>query len=147
MHNNRGPAVRTDIEDKLRAYFSKRKEVVAAFLFGSYARNQERFDSDVDVAVLLTPEAAPEASALRSLYGVHLGKALGRDVQTVMMNTAGEELLKQIFSKGKRLQVNDSRNYAIFQMSAYCRIADFARYRKMFQRGFINRLRKEVRLG
>lgn len=147
MHNNQEPVARTDIEDKICAYFSKRKEVVAAFLFGSYARKLERPDSDVDVAVLLIPEAVPEASAFRSFYGVQLGKVLRRDVHTVIMNTAGEELLNQIFSKGKRLQVNDSSNYATFQVSAYCRIADFARYRSMVQRGFINRLKKEVRIG
>jgi len=134
-------------QQKTLAYFSNRKEVVAAFLFGSHARNRQRSDSDVDIAVLLTPEAVPEASALRSLYGVQLGKALRRDLHTVILNTAGEELLKQIFSKGKLLQVNDSRSYATFQISAYCRIADFARYRRMFQRGFINRLKQEVRDG
>ncbi len=62
----------------------------------------------------------------------------------VIMNTAGEELLKQIFSKGKCLQVKDKRFFAFFQISAYGRIADFDHYRRMAQRGFINRLKREV---
>jgi len=137
----------TGIEESLRAYFASRKEVVAVFLFGSHAVNRQRTGSDVDVAVLLTPEAGPGAGELRALYTVELGRALRKDVHTVIMNIAGEELLRQIFSKGKCLLVNDKRSYASFQISAYCRIADFDRYRTMTQRGFLNRLKREVRGG
>jgi len=138
-------SVGTSFEESLKAYFASREEVVAAFLFGSHAANRQRIDSDVDVAVLLTPEACPRAGELRNLYTVELGRVLRKDVHPVIMNLAGEELLKQIFSKGKCLQVNDKRSYASFQISAYCRIADFDRYRRMAQRGFLNRLKREVR--
>jgi predicted nucleotidyltransferase len=137
----------TSIEGSLRAYFADRKEVVAVFLFGSHAVDRQRTGSDVDVAVLLTPEAGPGAGELRALYTVELGRALRKDVHTIIMNIAGEELLRQIFSKGKCLLVNDKRSYSFFQISAYCRIADFDRYRRMTQREFINRLKREVRAG
>lgn len=140
-------SVRTAIEESLRAYFERRREVVAAILFGSHAVNLQRTDSDVDVAVLLTPEARPRTGELRTLYTVELGRALRKDMHPVIMNLAGEELLKRIFSKGKCLQVNDKRSYASFQISAYCRIADFDHYRKMAQREFMNRLKREVRGG
>ncbi len=140
-------SVGTGIEESLRAYFASRQEVAAAFLFGSHAIRRQRTDSDVDVAVLLTPETGPRAGELRALYTVELGRVLRKDVHPVIMNIAGEELLKQIFSKGKCLQVKDKRFYASFQISAYCRIADFDRYRTMTQRGFINRLKREVKGG
>jgi hypothetical protein len=76
----------------------------------------------VDVGVLLTSEAAPKAGELSALYTVELGGSLQKDVHPVIMNTAGEELLRQIFSKGICLQVNDARSYASFLISAYCRI-------------------------
>jgi hypothetical protein len=84
---------------------------------------------------------------LRILYTVELGEFLKKDVHPVIMNTAGEELLGQIFSKGICLQVNDARSHALSRIAAYCRIADFDRYRKMAQRGFISRLKHEVRGG
>jgi len=146
MVEERAP-IATDIEQRLRAYFADRKEVVAVFLFGSHAVDRQRTGSDVDVAVLLTPEAGPGAGELRALYTVELGRALRKDVHTIIMNIAGEELLRQIFSKGKCLLVNDKRSYSSFQISAYCRIADFDRYRRMTQREFINRLKREVRAG
>ena len=138
---------RTEVEVRLRNYFASRKEVVAAFLFGSHAVNRQRTDSDIDVAVLVTHEASRRAGELRALYTVELGRILRKAMHPVIMNTAGEELLKQIFSKGKCLQVRDKRFYASFQISAYCRIADFERYRTMTQQGFINRLKREVRSG
>ena len=147
MYDVEEPAKPANIEGSMCGYFSKRKEVVAAFLFGSHARNRERPRSDVDVAVLLKHEAVDQTASLRARYTVQLGQALRRDVHPVIMNTAGEELLSQIFSKGIPLQVNDRHAYATFQISAYCRIADFARYRRMTQRGFINRLKQELRDG
>lgn len=137
----------TSIADGVKVYFSKRREVVAAFLFGSHAQDRQRPESDVDVGVLLTAEAASNVGDLRALYTMELGRALRKVVHPVIMNTAGEELLKQVLSKGKCLQVNDERTYASFRVFAYCRIADFDHYRKMVQRGFIDRLKQEVRGG
>jgi len=37
------------------AYFSKRREVVTLFLFGTFATPNERRHSDIDLAVLLDP--------------------------------------------------------------------------------------------
>jgi predicted nucleotidyltransferase len=133
------------VADLVKAYFASRKEIVAAFLFGTYAQNRQRPDSDVDVGVLLAVHAYPNAGELRTRYTVELGRALRKVVHPVILNTAGEELLRQIFTKGKCLQVNDQHAYASFQISAYCRIADFDYYRKLTQRGFINRLQKEMR--
>jgi len=41
------------IEETLKKYFAAQKDVVAVYLFGSYARGNERPGSDVDVAVWL----------------------------------------------------------------------------------------------
>jgi len=41
---------------KLRDYFVQREEVLMAFLFGSWARNQEGFESDLDMAVYFKPK-------------------------------------------------------------------------------------------
>jgi len=57
---------RGTITSALREALSQRQEVVAAYLFGSYATGRERPDSDVDVAVLLdteTPTATTPSTA------------------------------------------------------------------------------------
>ena len=42
-----------DISEVLRAYFEKEPLVLRAYLFGSYARNEQQEDSDIDVLVEL----------------------------------------------------------------------------------------------
>lgn len=39
---------------KMQDYFSKQKDVVAAYLFGSYARGEETSRSDLDIGVIFT---------------------------------------------------------------------------------------------
>lgn len=135
------------LEDDLITYFSNNKAVVAAFLFGSYARGQQRHGSDVDVGVLLTLPSAQNFGEFRNQYTVELGRILKKDVHVVILNTAGEELLRQVFSKGKCLLVNDARDYDLFQITAYCRIADFEHYRRMLRHGFVSRLKREATSG
>jgi hypothetical protein len=43
---------------------------------------------------------------------VKLGRILRKDIHPVVMNSAGEVLLKQIFSKGECLVIRDRRRHA-----------------------------------
>jgi hypothetical protein len=45
-----------DITLALRDYFEKRKDVLMAFLFGSWANDQEGIESDVDIAIYFKGE-------------------------------------------------------------------------------------------
>jgi predicted nucleotidyltransferase len=44
------------ILSNLRDYFNKKREVSMAFLFGSWAKNQEGAESDMDIAVYFKPK-------------------------------------------------------------------------------------------
>ncbi|WP_239496127.1 type VII toxin-antitoxin system MntA family adenylyltransferase antitoxin [Salinicola peritrichatus] len=81
------------------------EEIKQLVLFGSLARGAGRADSDVDLAVdagsPLTPEqkiAMIEALAL----------ALNRPVDLIDLGTAGQPLLTQIVTTGRRLLGSDS---------------------------------------
>jgi hypothetical protein len=56
------------------------------------------------------------------------------------MNQAGEELLKQILSKGEYILVHDRKKLAQFKMVAYSRIANFSYYRNRIQDGLIRNI-------
>ncbi len=45
-----------NIENKLKKYFEKRKEIAFAFLFGSFAKGCYREMSDIDIAIYFFPE-------------------------------------------------------------------------------------------
>lgn len=58
-----------------------------------------------------------------------------KDIDPVMTNHAGEVLLKQILSKGRRILVRDSYFDAYFTMIAVSRIVDFNSHLKQMQDG------------
>ena len=114
--------------------------IAAVYLFGSPACGKSIPTSDVDVAVLLDRSDADFADPCMNQMMRQLPKLLRKDIHPVIMNSASEMLLKQIFGKGRCLLVNDSRKLAEFKMLAYTRIASFNYYLKKMQAGFIRRV-------
>ena len=121
----------------ISTYFSKKPEVIAVYLFGSQAVDKHRIDSDVDIGILLRQTDLKREEVLREQVIVELSRILKKDIHPVIMNTAGEELLRQIFSKGRCVQTNDSKLRAQFMIVSLCRIAEFGYYRKIIQSGFL----------
>lgn len=136
-----------EVELKIADYFKDKAEVLCVYLFGSHARGKTRRESDLDIAVLLRTDVADSVSRERENYLVELSRIVRKDVHLVTMNTAGEELLKQIYSKGKCLLINNARETAEFRMTHFARIADFGRYRNLMQMGFVKRLMEERKNG
>jgi len=128
----------TDLQEKIRSYFKNREEVVAVYLYGSHASGKARPFSDVDVGVVLHHQFLKHAPELQSRYMVDLGRQLRKDVHTVVLNTAGEALLKQVFGKGFVVCINDENAFKHFRMSRYAMIAEFGYYLKIAQDGFRN---------
>lgn len=87
----------TTVMARLRRFFEERSlDVAAVYLFGSVARGTDTPASDVDVGVLLAREPARDLNAL--LLGVEgdLEKALERDVQIVVLNSAPCDLVHRV---------------------------------------------------
>lgn len=127
------------MEHLIRTYFYKTPEVITVYLYGSHANGRQQFDSDVDIGVLFRQRDLNRADELREQFLLKLSRILKKDLHLVIMNTAAEELLRQIFSKGRCVHVNDSKLLSKFTMVALCRIAEFGYYRTMIQKGFLKR--------
>ncbi len=125
-------------------YFRNKQEVIAVYLFGSYAHGKERRFSDVDIAILFDFDGADKESFMerRTWYMVELGRALRKDIHAVILNLAGEELLRQVFVKGHCIVVNDSDKLTRYKMIAYSRIEEFTYYLNQMQGGFIRKVAK-----
>ena len=120
-------------------YFSNKDEVVAVYLFGSYASGKNRTFSDIDIGILLN-RADPESVNQQKMgYLTELSRIIRKDVHPVILNFASEVLMKQIFSKGRCILINDSKKLAKYKMSMYAKIADYAYYLNKMQKGFIRR--------
>lgn len=86
---------------KLREFFEIHSAgLVCAYLFGSVARGEALPDSDVDVAVLyeIDPPATLNGAGMQ-LAG-DLERRLGREVDVVVLNRAGVELVHQVLRDG-----------------------------------------------
>lgn len=83
------------VADALRADHS----VAAAIICGSAARGQLRLDSDLDVAILRTSDAADAEPPLLDRLGT-LGQAAGRDVHLIDLGAADSALRRSIFAQG-----------------------------------------------
>ena len=128
------------LEENIGVYFRDKKEVIAVYLFGSHAQGKEHPLSDIDVGILLDKNDRDFLKEKRKDYTIELGRVLRKDIHPVILNLAGEELLKQIFSKGKCILINDAKKLALYRMVMFARIADFAYYRSQMQSGLIRKV-------
>ena len=128
------------LEDILKKYFATQNDVAAVYLYGSHASGKQRPDSDLDIAVLLAPYHAKTEHAKRALYMSELSRLTRKVIHPVILNSAGEALLKQILEKGKCIQINDPKALSRFRMTAIARIADYGYYQRLFQRGVIRQI-------
>jgi len=128
------------IHENIKSFFENKKDIVAVYLFGSHAEGRERLSSDVDLAILFDNRGREAVNQLLDKYLVDLSRCLRKDIHLTAMDFAGEELLKQIFKKGKCLVVNDSKKLAYFKMMALSKIASFHYYRSQMQSGIIRKV-------
>src|SRR5829696_7073944 len=91
-------------------------ELVAAWLYGSFARGTQRKDSDVDIALLLREPPGIELDNPASRLEIALEEVLGREVQAVVANSAPPDLLHRVFRDGVLLLDRDRRFRILFEV-------------------------------
>lgn len=128
------------LDENITAYFKNKKEVIAVYLFGSYAEGKDRHLSDIDIGILLDRNNHDFFNERRNDYIVELGRIMRKDIDPVILNLAGEELLRQIFSKGRCILVNDSRKLSRYKTVMFSKIAEFGYYRNRMQSGLIRKI-------
>ena len=131
-------------EKKITNYFENKVDIIAVYLFGSYASGKVRSCSDIDLAILFESRDQVMINRRLEKYLIDLSRILRKDTHLSAMNFASEELLKQIFKKGKCLIVNDSKKLAYFTMTAYSKIVDFYYYRGQFQAGIVRKVMEGI---
>jgi predicted nucleotidyltransferase len=131
-------------EKKIANYFENKADIIGVYLFGSHASGKVRSSSDVDLAILFDSRDRAIINRRLDKYLIDLSRILRKDTHLTTMNFASEELLKQIFKKGKCLIVNDSKKLARFKMTAYSRIVNFHYYRGQFQAGMVRKVMEGI---
>ena len=128
------------IQENITTFFENEKNIVAVYLFGSYADSKEGISSDVDLAILFDERERESINQRLDEYLVALSRSLRKDLHLTAMDFASEALLKQIFKKGKCLVVKDTRKLAYFKMIAFTKIVNFNYYHSQMQKGIIHKV-------
>ena len=131
---------RVGITKKLKDYFEKRDDVVMAFLFGSFAKGQEIYDSDVDVAVYFKPKTKAIEWEEDNFYleedkiWRELENVLKRDVDLLILNRAPSRLASKILRAGIPIIIKDRSVYWRFFLLIGSVARDFQEFIRDYRR-------------
>jgi uncharacterized protein len=125
--------------DSLREVLERFPEVRLAAAFGSVARGDERPGSDVDVALLLSPDTRE----LRTRVEAALGRAAGREIDVIHLDAAPPLLRFEIARDGVPL-LGQRDDWVDFRTRAMIDWWDWAPTARMIEEAAIRRLREKV---
>jgi predicted nucleotidyltransferase len=129
--------MKNNLTTRLKQYFKDKPEVIAVYIFGSQATGKKKRSSDVDVGILLNTKDRATEIEKRNQYMVDLADILRKEIHPIILNSAGEELMRQIFAKGDCILIKNQKKLSLFKMTMFARIADFGYYRNQMQSGLI----------
>ena len=131
------------IENAVTSCLAARKEVLAAYIYGSVASGRARPDSDVDIAVLVSDKVMRGDSWKYRLELISsLMDALKRDdVDLILLNEAPPLLAHRALSKGKLVLERSASARIAFQVRAVNRYLDTQPMRNLF----LDHLKKDAR--
>lgn len=108
--------------------------VAAAYVFGSVARGESRPESDVDVGVLYTEQPPATLQGVVGDLRRVLQRALGREVDLVVLNDAPPDLVHRVLRDGVLVCDRDRPTRLAFEVksrNAYWDVLPFLeRYRR-----------------
>lgn len=126
---------------KIKSVLSKIPQVEYAYLFGSVAISQTTKNSDVDIAVMLTPELTQKQRFdLRlELMGI-FNKALKKPADVVILNDVSSIFLKYvIIQEGKPIYIKDELKYLTFESQTLGEYFDFAPFLETYDRRYVQK--------
>ncbi len=126
------------LEQNLIDFFASQSDVLSVILFGSHAKNQQTAASDVDVAVLFTPERIPSPMDIIQLQQ-DLSDVLHQDIDLVALNAAAPIFKYQVFKNGKILINKNPKVFTKFKIQSLFEYFDLKRTRKCIEDALINR--------
>lgn len=135
----------SSVERAVAKCVSGRRDLQAAYVFGSVVTGRTRPDSDVDIAVLVDRRVRPaQLLTYRLQLTADLGSALRRsDIEVVVLNEAPPLLAHRILSQGKLVFERSPSARVRFQVRVASRYFDLL---PMFET-HIHYLKKSVREG
>lgn len=144
MNRNADKGQNNGMTQKLKDYFEKRDDIVMAFLFGSFAKGQAIYDSDIDIAIYFKPETkAIEWEEEKTYPGENqiwkdVEKIVKRNIDLVVLNKARSLVAFDVLRTGLPIVIKNHPLYWNLYSLAHSAALDFMKfsqdYRKIKER-------------
>ena len=134
-----------NIEPVIEEYFYNQNEVIAVYLFGSYASKQCGDASDIDLAILCDFTIHPEHFFnLEMKYFKELSRLIPKNLDVVILNRRGELLTYEVFRNGKLIFERDRDTRIAFQVRRICDYLDFVPLMQQMRQGMMKKLGERI---
>jgi len=132
-----------DLVSRLAAALASVPEVELAYLFGSHARGRARAESDIDLAIRVSPAAARGSRATLALLFDRLGRVAPSDrLDLVLLNDAPSLLRHRVLSTGRLLVERTPGARVRFATRTIREYQDMQLRRQFFYRKRLKRLQE-----
>ena len=130
-----------DIIKKCKDILMKYEDVVFSCIFGSYAQNRIRENSDIDIAIYLKENIDIDTYLEIKM---NLSEVLKREVDLVILNNAPPLLKYEIYKNNILLFSRDKTLESKYKVKTLFEYSDIKRYLNLSYDKTIERLKKEV---
>jgi len=122
------------VKEQLRERLAAEPGVAVAYLFGSVARGDFRAGSDVDVGVLYAQDPPRTLEGLGLDLEADLERAVGHQVQLVVLNRAPVDLIHRVLRDGVLLKDDDPSLRIRFEVKARREYFDLLPFLQRYRR-------------
>jgi predicted nucleotidyltransferase len=118
---------------KLRDYFSQREDVLMSFIFGSWAKDQEGLESDLDIAVYFKPKTGilewqgDSYFETEKKIWLEIEKIVEREVDFLVLNRAPATVADTAL-RGIPVVIKDRKSYMDFLLKVTSEAIDFRQW-------------------
>ena len=114
------------LQDRLQTVFKRYPSILFAYLFGSYATDEQTAMSDIDVAIYVKKESVFSFNELLMVHGDCCRTLKRNDVDILMLNTTKNlALLEEIISHGKIIYNINQQSLDEFELRTLHTVYDF----------------------
>ena len=122
------------IENNIIDYFSKQKEIVAVYVFGSFIKERFNENSDIDLALIYYEDADKiEKFNLKLKFIADLKELVGRNVDIVDFASANLKFKHQILN-GKLIYCIDQKRRVMLEKEAISNYIDMKRFYDIYEK-------------
>jgi len=136
MSSSSRPAVleSSQIVKSLKIFFNMKRDILLAFLFGSFASKRIRRSSDVDIGILF--KTVPDRDAINGV-AEELSSILRKEIDLVILNQASPVLKMQILKNGILLYASKRKRFYQFFTDTVNQYDDLKQIRKICEENIL----------